>query len=90
MAQPLGVFCPGGTAQIPAGNYTSVNGVIETVFYSVAITVAGVATDCQFFLMLHPGEANAPTSPVTPLDNDRNPACTVNGNEKVCVLAGTP
>ena len=81
------VACPGGSAQVSSGVATNTGGFLTVVNLSVAMTnAAGIATDCQFFAMLHSGEPNAPDSPVPPLDTDRAPACTTIGDETICVV----
>jgi hypothetical protein len=82
------VGCTGGSGQIAGGVSTSSNGVRTTVSLGIAITnAAGAATDCSFFVMLHSSDANAPNSPVPPLDTaGADPWCSTVGDVTTCFV----
>ncbi|MGE0360886.1 MAG: hypothetical protein AB7H93_05955 [Vicinamibacterales bacterium] len=85
---PIG--CAGGSAQVAGGSASSSGGFRTSVSYSVAITnAAGVATDCDFFALVHAGDPNPPGSPVPPLDAGlANPdaSCSTVGDVTTCVV----
>lgn len=85
-----GGTCLGGSVQVTGGAATFGGGALNNVSLVVAtFNSAGAATDCAFFLVMHPGDTDAPASPVPPLATEpADSMCTTAGEVTTCVIGG--